>query len=92
MVAKIQQPLTRRRRQRARVRRVEAQLHRARDLIDVLPARALRADRRELELRGRNRHAAADAQPFFAGRISTVVAPNVERTNGALTIAEAPTA
>src|SRR5262245_64973617 len=67
MVAQREQPLARARRQRARARGVETQLPRARDLVDVLAARALRANRRELELGSRNRHAAADAQPLPAG-------------------------
>src|SRR5688572_30521738 len=71
VIAQREEALARGRRQRARARGVEAQLHGARDLVDVLAARALRTDRREVELRLGDRHAAVHAKPVVDSQAVT---------------------
>ncbi len=57
-------------RQRGR-RNIEAQMHRRRDFIDVLPARALRTHRTDVDLCIRNRHVRQDVQHQGQGKVGS---------------------
>src|SRR5688572_5222917 len=83
VIAQREQPLAGGRRQRARARGVEAQLHGARDLVDVLAAGALRADRREVELRLGDRHAAVHSEPAVEGQAATPSVRGLDAQNRA---------